>query len=82
MTILKSFCGVASEQSYKSFELFAWGDNSSGCLGLPVENLAVFDPRAMEPYGLLPGERVVSISCSERSEFNDGLGRAATIVYW
>lgn len=70
---------MASEQSDKSFEVFAWGDNNSGCLGLPVETLAVFAPRVLEPYGLLPGERVVSISCSERSEVNDGLGNVTTI---
>lgn len=73
---------MASKQSDKSFELFAWGDNCSGCLGLPVENVAVFDPRVMEPCGLLPGERVVSISCSERLEVNDGLDNVATIMYW
>lgn len=59
-------CGVSSEKSSKSLEAFAWGDNAGGCLGLPLDTAAGLLPRALEPYGLLPGERVVAVSCSER----------------
>eukprot|EP00752_Nemacystus_decipiens_P007119 g6377.t1 len=59
-------CGVSSEKSSKSLEAFAWGDNNGGCLGLPLDTSAGLLPRTLEPYGLLPGERVVAVSCSER----------------
>eukprot|EP00903_Cladosiphon_okamuranus_P005884 g5820.t1 len=58
--------GVSSEKSSKSLEAFAWGDNTGGCLGLPLDNSAGLLPRPVEPNGLLPGERVVAVSCSER----------------
>lgn len=57
---------MSSEKSSKSMEAFAWGDNSGGCLGLPPDTSAGLLPRTLEPYGLLPGERVVAVSCSER----------------
>lgn len=59
-------CGVCWEQGSKSLEAFAWGDNAYGCLGLPTETSAALLPRPVEPYGLLPSERVVAVSCSER----------------
>lgn len=59
-------CGVSSEQSSKSLEAFAWGDNAAGCLGLPMETSAALTPRVLEPWGFLPGERVVAVACSER----------------
>ena len=57
---------MSSEKSSKSLEAFAWGDNTGGCLGLPLDTSAGLLPRTVEPYGLLPGERVVAVSCSER----------------
>lgn len=59
---------MSSENTSKSLEALAWGDNSGGCLGLPVNTSACLLPRTLEPYGqqLLPGERVVAVACSER----------------
>ncbi|CAM9808914.1 unnamed protein product [Ectocarpus sp. 6 AP-2014] len=59
-------CGVSSEKSSKSLEVFAWGDNAGGCLGLPADTSAGLLPRVLQPFGLLPGERVVAVCCSER----------------
>lgn len=59
-------CGVSSEKSSKSLELLAWGDNVGGCLGLPVDTSASLLPRLLKPFGILPGERVVAVACSER----------------
>lgn len=60
---------MSSEKSSKSLEVVAWGDNTGGCLGLPLDTSAGLLPRTLEPYGLLPGERVVAVSCSERCTF-------------
>lgn len=65
-TAQQESCGVSSENYSKSLEALAWGDNSGGCLGLPVNTSACLLPRRLEPYGLLPGERVVAVACSER----------------
>ncbi|CAM9717326.1 unnamed protein product, partial [Ectocarpus sp. 4 AP-2014] len=59
-------CGVSSEKSSKSLEVFAWGDNAGGCLGLPADTSAGLLPRVLQPFSLLPGERVVTVCCSER----------------
>lgn len=60
-------CGISTEASSKSMEAFAWGDNADGCLGLPTEDTAaVLFPIPIQPYGLLPGERIVAVACSER----------------
>ncbi|CAM9411965.1 unnamed protein product [Ectocarpus sp. 13 AM-2016] len=59
-------CGVSSEKSSKSLEVFGWGDNAGGCLGLPAGNSAGLLPRVLQPFGLLPGERVMAVCCSER----------------
>ncbi|CAM9331727.1 unnamed protein product [Ectocarpus sp. 12 AP-2014] len=59
-------CGVSSEKSSKSLEVLAWGDNAGGCLGLPAGTSAGLLPRVLQPFGLLPGERVVAVCCSER----------------
>ncbi|CAM9859255.1 unnamed protein product [Scytosiphon promiscuus] len=59
-------CGISSDKSSKSLEAFAWGDNTGCCLGLPVNTSAGLLPRALRPFGLLPGERIVAVACSER----------------
>lgn len=64
------FCGVSSEPNSKSTAAFAWGDNTVGCLGLPAAGssavAAAMQPVPVEPVGMLPGERIVAVACSER----------------
>ncbi|CAM9544121.1 unnamed protein product, partial [Hapterophycus canaliculatus] len=44
-------------------------------LGLPVDTSAGLLPRVLRPFGLLPGEKVVAVACSERhSLLVTGLG--------